>query len=187
MHDTSRPSRSLRPATLADAEAIAALHADVWRAIYRALAPVAAIAALNEAHRLQQWQSMLTTKTDEAITLVAIQDDVIVGFARVAPPQEPLFGDRRELKYLYVARSQARRGIGRALLQHLAGLERRAGTRGIGLGVVAGNAPAIAFYQALAARPVGRYQDPGPLWRSDNLLYAWDDLSVLADGSVSGG
>jgi hypothetical protein len=65
------------------------------------------------------------------------------------------------------------------LLRHLAGLEISAGTRGIGLGVVVGNAPATAFYQALGAQPVGRYRDPGPLWRSDNLLCAWDDLSVL--------
>jgi hypothetical protein len=57
----------------------------------------------------------------------------------------------------------------------------------IGLGVVIGNETALNFYQALGAHLVGRYQDPGPLWRSDNLLYAWDDLALLTESLASGG
>lgn len=43
-----------------------------------------------------------------------------------------------------------------------------------------GNDLAIAFYEAQGGRRAGAYSDPGPLWRSHNLLYAWDDLTALA-------
>jgi len=46
--------------------------------------------------------------------------------------------------------------------------------------VVNGNDHAIAFYQHLGGQRIGRYTDPGPIWRSDNLVYAWDDLTALA-------
>ena len=45
--------------------------------------------------------------------------------------------------------------------------------------VVVGNAPAIAFYEALGGRKAGAYTDPGPMWRSENLFYVWDDLAPL--------
>ena len=47
------------------------------------------------------------------------------------------------------------------------------------LGVVVGNEPAITFYRSLGGRMIGQYTDPGPIWRSDNLIFVWDDLSLL--------
>ncbi len=43
------------------------------------------------------------------------------------------------------------------------------------------DAAAIAFYEALGGRKIGAYTDAGPMWRSDNLLYIWDDLRRLTD------
>jgi ribosomal protein S18 acetylase RimI-like enzyme len=146
------------------------------------LATPAAIAALTASHRLKQWRAALAADDPQAATLVAETAGNIVGFVRAAPPQEPLFEGRCEVKYLYVGQDQARRGIGRLLLtliaQHLQGQ----GHRALALGVVVGNAPVIKFYEALGGRVIGRYTDPGPLWRSDNLLYAWDELAVLTGG-----
>jgi GNAT superfamily N-acetyltransferase len=175
----------IRPAGPADAAAIAALHASVWHDTYRHLATPAAIAALTEAHRLKHWQAVLATDDPQAATLVAESDGAVVGFVRAAPSREPLFCGRCEVKYLYVDRAQARRGIGRLLLTRVAQLVQQRDHRALALGVVDGNAPAITFYEALGGKLIGRYTDPGPLWRSDNLLYAWDDLAVLAGGHVS--
>ena len=50
---------------------------------------------------------------------------------------------------------------------------------GEALGVVVGNKPAMAFYEALGGRVAGTYIDPGPLWRSDNLIFVWDEVSDL--------
>lgn len=173
------PSVSLRPAVPADAERIAALHAAVWQATYRDLATPAALAALTEAHRLRQWRQALAEPDAETVTLVAEIEQRIVGFVRAGLAKEPLFGGRGEIKYLYVDQAQARRGIGRLLLARVAQILQAQGHDALALGVVAGNEPAIRFYEVLGGRLIGRYTDPGPLWRSDNLLYAWDDLTAL--------
>jgi len=170
----------LRRAVLADATAIAALHATVWRATYRDLATPEALAALTEAHRLKQWQSMLAADDPQRRTTVAVMMEEIIGFAQTAPSSEPLFAGRAELKYLYVAGHQARRGIGRLLIRDAASSLLRRGYQAMGLGVVTGNEAAIRFYQAMGGREAGHYTDPGPLWRSDNLLYIWDDLALIA-------
>jgi len=170
----------------ADAEAIAALHAAVWHATYRHLAPPAAVAALTEARRLWQWQDVLGGSDSGSLTLIAEIDGRIVGFVHAAAPQEPLFDARREVKYLYVGRALARRGIGRLLLTRIAFMLHAQGHQAMALGVVAGNEPAIQFYEALGGKLIGRYTDPGPLWRSENLLYAWDDLAVFVEPSSGG-
>ncbi|WP_312164905.1 hypothetical protein [Phenylobacterium sp.] len=41
------------------------------------------------------------------------------------------------------------------------------------------DAAAIAFYEALGGRRAGRFTDPGPLWRSDNIVFVWDELADL--------
>lgn len=170
----------LRDASPADAEAIAALHVDVWRRTYRDLAPQAAYDALDLAVRRRSWRSMLATPKPGSVTLVAEKDGALAGFAHGGAPSDSAYGDRGEVKYLYVATAFARQGIGRMLLATLAGRLAGRGYRGIGLGVVVGNDPALAFYRALGAEVIGRYADPGPLWRSDNHLCAWDDAQVLA-------
>lgn len=179
-------SASLRPAIFADAEAMAALHAAVWRETYRHLAPATAIAALTEARRLRQWQDVLGRSDSGSLTLLAEIDGRIVGFVHAAAPQEPLFDARREVKYLYVGRALARRGIGRLLLKRIAFMLHAQGHQAMALGVVAGNEPAIQFYEALGGKLIGRYTDPGPLWRSENLLYGWDDLAAFME-RYSGG
>jgi hypothetical protein len=59
--------------------------------------------------------------------------------------------------------------------------------RAIGLGVVVGNDAAIVFYEALDGIQIGRYVDPGPIWRSDNLIYVWDDIDGLCSFTESDG
>ena len=171
---------AIRTAVPGDADAIAALHVDVWRRTYRDLAPPAAYDALDLAARRRSWTAILAAGRPDAVTLVAEKDGALAGFAHGGPPGNDAFGGRGEVKYLYVATAFARQGIGRMLLATLAGRLADRGYQGIALGVVVGNEPALAFYRALGSRVIGRYADPGPLWRSDNHLCAWDDPRALA-------
>jgi len=171
---------TIRPALAGDADAIAALHLDVWRRTYRDLAPAAAYDALDLPTRQAAWRAILATPKPSSVSLVAEKHDTIAGFAHGGPPGDAAYGRLGEVKYLYVATEFARQGIGRMLLATLAGRLADFGFQGIGLGVVVGNEPALAFYRALGARVIGRYADPGPLWRSDNHLCAWDDARALA-------
>jgi ribosomal protein S18 acetylase RimI-like enzyme len=164
---------TIRPAAPADAPALARLHTAVWRATYRDLAPKAIFDALGEAHRLKRWTEILADTSGASAAFVA-EAGPLVGFGLCGPPGDPAFGGRGEVKLLYVDQGHARRGIGRLLLDTMTRWLRARGYAGVGLGVVVGNDPAIAFYEALGGRLIGRYVDPGPAWRSDNLVFAWD-------------
>lgn len=170
---------TIRPAHLDDARSIAELHVVVWRHTYHALAPAKAFVMLDEEHRFLGWHERLAAPGDGHVVMVAEGDNGLVGFTAAGEPSQPIFGERSEIKQLYVDPAHKRRGIGRALLAALADRLAGHGRKGAALGVVAGNGPAIAFYEALGARQVGSYTDPGPLWRSHNLAYAWDDLKPL--------
>ncbi|MBP1848603.1 GNAT family N-acetyltransferase [Rhizobium halophytocola] len=164
----------LRPATLSDAETIAALHVAVWRQTYRHLAPPHAVATLTEAYRLPLWQARIREALADSPVIVAEQAGRIAGFGAGMLQAPPVYEGRAEIGSLYVAPDVKRQGLGRLLLEHVKALLLAQGARGVGLGVVRGNDPAIAFYQAMGGRIAGAYVDPGKHWRSDNLLMVFD-------------
>jgi ribosomal protein S18 acetylase RimI-like enzyme len=171
----------VRAALPEDATTIAALHARVWHATYRSLAPAAAIATLTAAVRLERWQTLLHAPAPRQVTLVADDGGALAAFGQLAPASNDAFGARAEVKCLYVDHAHQARGIGRRLMAALARAAIDQGASGVALGVVNGNDRAIGFYQRLGGRHIGRYIDAGPVWRSDNLVYAWDDLEALTD------
>ncbi len=168
--------RSARPA---DGTAIAALHFRMWRETYRDLAPEDAHRTLTERVRESRWQAMLAKDGLGHTILVAESEGRLAGFGAAGPSSHEAFQGRAEVKFLYVDRAFKRRGIGRILLGALANEMMSFGHRAIALGVVVGNDPAIVFYESMGGRRVGAYTDPGPVWRSENFVYAWDDLEAL--------
>lgn len=170
---------SIRPALADDVADIARLHRAIWCETYRDLAPDEVYRALDEDYRRVRWADMLSRPRKDQRVLLAVQGGRLVGIGAIAAPSEPAFGERCEVKSLYIDPSVKRQGLGRRLMRELAREVGSLGYSAVGLGAVVGNEPAIAFYRALGGRLVGRYTDPGPIWRSDNLIFAWDDLSLL--------
>ncbi|MBN8951528.1 MULTISPECIES: GNAT family N-acetyltransferase [unclassified Rhizobium] len=169
----------IRPAVIDDVAEMARLHRAVWCDTYRDLAPADVFRALDEDYRRARWADMLANPRKDQRVLLALQGQRLVGIGAIAAPSEPAFEGRGEVKSLYVDSSIKRQGIGRKLMREMACELAAMGYSALGLGVVVGNEPAIAFYRAIGGQLVGRYIDPGPLWRSDNLILAWDDLSLL--------
>ena len=172
----------LRVASVADAPAIAALHVASWRAAYRDLAPAEVFEAMDEPLRLRRWTETLSAPADRQVVLLAERDGRLAGMGMAASPSEAAFGERGEIRSLYLDPAFQRLGLGRRLMSALAVRIAGWGYGGAALGVVAGNDGAVAFYQALGGRLAGRYLDPGPLWRSENLIFVWDELSELGRG-----
>ena len=169
----------LRAATLADAPAIARLHLASWRRAYRDLAPREVFEAMDEALRLKRWATTLAHPASQQAVVVAQQDGRLAGMGMASAPSQPGFGARGEIGSLYVDPNFQHLGLGRRLMSALAGQIAAWGYGGAALGVVVGNDRAIAFYEALGGQAAGRYLDPGPLWRSENLIFVWDELSGL--------
>jgi ribosomal protein S18 acetylase RimI-like enzyme len=170
---------TLRDACPEDAEAIARLHVEIWRTTYRAFAPRAIFERLNVPARVRQWERLLAPATDGRGTLVTQADSVLTAFSHYGPPDDPVFGDLGEVKKLYVAEAFARRGIGRRLLAATAERLRCQGYPGVGVGVLAENRQARAFYEAYGGKLIASYVDPGPNWRSNNVVYAWHGFAAF--------
>jgi ribosomal protein S18 acetylase RimI-like enzyme len=170
---------TIRVARPEDAAAIARLHVTVWPDAYRALAPAEAVRILDEDYRCGRWQAMLSAPGKDQRVLLAEQDGRLAGIGATGAPSEPSFGQRGEIKSLYVDPAYKRQGVGRRLMRNLVMHLSECSYPGAALGVVDGNEPAMAFYRSLGGRVAGRYIDPGPIWRSANLVFLWDDLTPL--------
>ncbi|WP_373354940.1 N-acetyltransferase family protein [Pseudoroseicyclus sp. CXY001] len=157
-----------------EAAALARLHVDVWRATYGGLAPEEALSRLDEARRMPYWSGALATVQPARGVWVAEEAGKLLGVVSLGAATHPTFAGRAEIKHLYVAAEAQGRGLGKRLLQ--AALEdcRSAGEHGAALAVVRQNARARAFYRAMGGVEGAGFLDPGPLWRSENIVVTWE-------------
>lgn len=138
----------IRWATVEDAGAIAQVHVSAWRAAYRGIVPAARLAALDvERIRLR---TLGRLGSGERI-LVAVAGGEVIGFASLGAgrDEDSVPGRTGEVYALYLAPEHWHRGIGARLLQRA--LEELAAL-GYGeavLWVLAANAPARRFYEAM--------------------------------------
>ena len=167
----------IRTARPEDAPTLAALHVAVWRASYGDLAPQAAIDQLDGARRLPYWQATCASEDPGVGAFVANDGDEALGVVSFGPARDPALVQGTEIKHLYVAGKAQGSGIGRALLDHAFDHLKGAGVAHVSLAVVAENAKARAFYARVGGQEVGAFTDPGPLWKSHNIVVSW----TLAD------
>ena len=163
----SHPPIILRRAEVGEANVLAKLHVSVWRETYRDYAPEQAIRTLDETRRLPYWTKAIASGG----VWVADAGDSVLGVISFGPSQHEAFGGRAEIKHLYVALNAQGQGVGRRLLEKA--LERCA-PDSVALAVVRENAAARRFYARLGGVECGALTDPGPLWRSANIVVAWD-------------
>lgn len=133
---------TIRPAVLADADALAHLHVDVWEDAYHSLMPAGIFedrrATVPE--RVDRWRASLASSP--AATTVA-EDAVgvgLIGFASIGPGRDEDVVIEEEVWALYVRAKWWGRGVGHALLAATIA------SRPAYLWVLDGNDRAIAFY-----------------------------------------
>jgi GNAT superfamily N-acetyltransferase len=147
----------VRPATGADARAIAEVHVRGWRWAYRDLLPASYLAALSVDAREQMWRRALAAPGAPTRLLVREEDDRIRGFAACGPArdEELVSPDSGQLFALYLDEELVGHGAGRAL--HDAALDalRAAGRAGAVLWVLENNARGRAFYARQGWAPDG--------------------------------
>lgn len=163
----------IRDASPADAERAAAFHVRIWRETYASLAPQAALAALDERARLPKWRQMLAERAPGAGVKLAIEGDTLCGLIAFGPADNPVFGECGEIRHLYVSPAHRGAGTGRRLLAAGFTALRAAGYNCAALAVVRENEGARSFYRAAGGREDGEFTDPGPLWRSRNVIVRW--------------
>lgn len=137
----------IREATIADAEAVARVHVDSWRAAYATLLPRAVLDGLSVTQRTRIWRHVLDPASGDRV-VVAERDGRLLGFAHVGPAHDAdVEAPTGQLRTLYLEPACWGRGIGRQV--HDAGLARlaEAGSDRAVLWMLSTNARAAHFYE----------------------------------------
>lgn len=124
------PDRSVRVAWVADAPAMGRVQTRAWHAAYADVVPTSVLATLDETTLAQRWADDLRrppAATNRA--LVALQGNVVVGFAATGPSDDPDADPVRdaELTVLVVDPDSLGQGHGSRLLSAVADTARADG------------------------------------------------------------
>jgi RimJ/RimL family protein N-acetyltransferase len=142
----------VRPATLADAEAVARVHVQTWQGAYRHVFPTGRLAAISLERRAESWRSTLR---EGPATFVAEADGEVVGFASAGPCGDADGEGRGELYALYVEPAHWGAGVGRELAAAADDALRALGFGEATLWVLEDNPRARRFYEAAGWRVDG--------------------------------
>ena len=173
----------VRPASPADADAIAALHVASWRAAYRGILADAFLNGPVESDRLRLWGERLAVPADDQVLLVADTDGALAGFVCCFAGRDARWGSY--IHNLHADPASRGRGTGRALMGALAQtLGSRVPDRPVHLFCLAANAPARRFYERIGGEIGDRQDLPEPDGGIHPcLLYAWASPAALAAGA----
>jgi GNAT superfamily N-acetyltransferase len=141
----------VRPATVADAGAIANAHLDSWNWAYRGLIADAYIDLLlsRRSERIQRWREILSAPPCATRTWVAERNGLVAGFCGTGPGgDEDATAGTGEVFALYLRPEVVGTGVGRALFAHAVSDLRERGFHPITLWVLRENVRGRHFYEA---------------------------------------
>ncbi|HEX9482788.1 MAG TPA: GNAT family N-acetyltransferase [Solirubrobacteraceae bacterium] len=151
----------IRDAQPGDESAVAEVHVRAWKAAYRGLLPEDFLEELAPEHRIPGY-SFGERDARAPRTLLAFDDEVLLGFAAFGPCRDEDAAGAGELFALYIDPARWRAGAGRALLHAARERLRDLGFPEAVLWVLCGNDAAEHFYAADGWSRDGssRWEDP---------------------------
>jgi len=176
MPEKAQREPPIRAAEPDDAAAIARLHADSWREVYRGILPDAYLDRDANEERRRHWEAVLADPAS-GFVLLACQDGVPAGFIAVSFGGEP--GYDAVIDSLHVAAPWRGAGLGRRLIGQVAAHLMDEGASSVCLRVYDANEAAIRFYHRLGGRADGRGVDPFAGADMPDTRFGWRDLAAL--------
>lgn len=171
----------IRPATLADASPIAAVHVASWRETYQGLAPAEVLAALSVEERAERWRRILSgsSQPQPSVFVALAEDGSATGFGACGMQRSDVLarsGYAGEFSAIYILKSAQQRGVGRRLMALMADDLRARNVEWASLWVLRNNFPARRFYERLGGRKIG----VEGMWNGvPEVAYGWRDLERL--------
>jgi GNAT superfamily N-acetyltransferase len=173
---------TIREAGLADAVAIAQLHAHSWQTAYRGILSDDFLQGPLPENRRALWHARLSAAADRAdqIVLVDEQEGALRGFACAFLEADPEWGCL--LDNLHVVPDLKGKGLGRQLMAAVALRVWRSNPRGrLHLWAYEQNLAARRFYERLGGAVTDCHAELAPDGTEVNAVrYCWSELSGLA-------
>lgn len=173
----------IRPAAAADAEAIARINIETWKASYRGLVEDKILDGMAVSPlRLKRVIEQIVAQNDRRITLVACENEAPIGFAEAGMGLEGSEGYDCLLQGLYILPRLQGRGIGKKLIRDLLSFLVPQKLRNLILWTVKG-AKSCGFYESLVGQALGKEKPmntPGGEFLCTIVAYAWPDISTLS-------
>ncbi|HSL29057.1 MAG TPA: GNAT family N-acetyltransferase [Anaerolineales bacterium] len=175
----------IRAAEMNDAQDMAVVRVETWRATYRGMIPDAFLQALSAEALAENWRKAFWEDGDRGLGIFVAEDEQnhIVGIAICGPSQEPDPAYEGEIYVLYVLPAYQNQGIGRALVAACARhLTQVMGLKSMLVWVIAEN-PYRRFYESLGGIFVReKHQEIGGKIITE-AGYGWIDIHVLLQES----
>jgi GNAT superfamily N-acetyltransferase len=138
----------IREAAVEDAPEIARIVVAGWQNAYRGQMPQDFLDGLSVERRREQHAGWLTNRAPKSHTLIAVQDDRVLGFSIVGSGSDKDSNEKNGHLYaIYLDPPWIGKGVGSALMRESIAVLRREGFTTATLWVLATNAPARDFYE----------------------------------------
>lgn len=144
----------IRQANVMDAEGIAKVHIDSWRATYRGRMPDSVLNNLSLNKRTEEWRERLK---NGVYVWVITKEEKIIGFASLCPSRDSDADSKivAEISTIYLLPEFWRKGLGRKLSNVIFDEAINKGFKQISLWVLESNDRAINFYKSLGFEATG--------------------------------
>jgi ribosomal protein S18 acetylase RimI-like enzyme len=156
---TEVPDLEIRPATTADAPALARVHVDAWQVAYRGLVPDIMLQAFTYEYREERFRRSLAAGAEET-HVVELEGEVVglltIGIARGPDLERQCTG---EIWGIYISPRYWRRGFGSRLVAVAQQMLQQRGYENVVLWVLASNSRARRFYEAMGFAPDGHSKE----------------------------
>lgn len=172
----NQQSVHIRRARVADAGAVAAVHADAWQEAYRSILPAQLLSGVTPETRLAPRRAILA---DPNIWCFVAEDPNggIVGFADCGPERGASNG-LGEIYAIYLLELFSGRGLGTVLMAACAAQLRMAGYIGARLWVLEQNVSARRFYESLGGQKQDAMTESRGGVQIVEVRYQWDTVAL---------
>lgn len=172
----------VRPARPEDAAVLARIYVAAWRDAYAGILPDTMLVGMSDVRHAASWQQELNTRDRHSETLVAEDDDGVLGLVSVGPARRASRSqvEGGEIYRLYVAPERQGEGAGKVLLMASFDWLITREVDAVIVWVLAEN-PSRFFYEAMGGLRLGEKSDSIGGTKVREVAYGWTDLVAALD------